>query len=633
MRIDASQILAQGGIKVKAGTDSIVGPLKEGDVIRAEVLSGDKGTVVMKTEGGQVFKAKLEADIVLAPGDKVLLEVTGKDKGLSLHYNVADDAPEEATWQSGRPRAAADKSLAPYLAKLAEMNMPVSETAARLMRELTALNPGMTLEEAAFIASNKLTGDEGLMRAALALLASGEKTDAMIARLLMLLTLTETGEPGNLQSAGTTLAEFGVEGRAPEDLMFTDAAPSPGSPSAPAASSALNSAPQAQALIGNSAPQAQTLIGNSAPQTLAGNSAPQAQTLTDLLALILGGTAETGGNHGQGNVSIQPSFPMIIAQDNIIMQSTNVENVQEIIKNGENMLEQRVVNAENSSFILSQIPEPANSASDGRTLGVPGTNENIPGAGTDLSFINSRLSMLLAAIPEFQGAPPQALERFSNMLLRVAAENAITPGGDTEKLEAQLEKLFTRIGKADADAGTRLRIARQELYTRLALIEEAISRAAPPARAEMQEQTHKLMEYVRLLNNIDQFAYMQLPVQFGEDRRAAELYLFKKKGGRKPDPENVNILLALDLEHMGHWESLMNIRKKDVSMQMEVRGEREKEHFRENTVMLHELLAEAGFKLVNTGVTCSKKETTPQTALSSLERHTTGKSGTIDFWI
>jgi len=286
-----------------------------------------------------------------------------------------------------------------------------------------------------------------------------------------------------------------------------------------------------------------------------------------------------------------------------------------------------------------QIPaqEPTGSAANsgpaprGERLGAPDPALTKPGSPD--SNLHAQLSALLAEIPEFRGTPPQALERFSGMLLRVAGEGASAPGGEIEKLQAQLDKLFTRIGKGDTDAGSRLKEAREELYARLALIDEAISRAAPEGRAEMHGQTQRLMEHVRLLNSIDQFAYMQLPVQFGEERKTAELYLFKRRGNSKPDPENVNILLALDLEQMGHWESLVNIRKKDVSIQMEVRGEREKEHFSENTVMLHEMLAEAGFKLVNTDIKHSEKETTPLTALLSLGRYTAGRSGTIDFWV
>ena len=84
---------------------------------------------------------------------------------------------------------------------------------------------------------------------------------------------------------------------------------------------------------------------------------------------------------------------------------------------------------------------------------------------------------------------------------------------------------------------------------------------------------------------------------------------------------------------MGHWEAMINFRNKDVSIQMEVSGEKEKEHFSENTVMLHEMLAEAGFKLVNTDIKYTKLETTPLTALSSLKKYTNARIGMIDYLI
>jgi len=601
MRIDASQILAQGGIKVNAKTDSITKSLKEGDIIKAQVLSSEKGSVVMKTEGGQTFKAALGADVALMPGDKVLLEVSGKEKGLILlSAGGSDDVLEGSSGQAGKAQNVADKSLEPYMNKLAELKMPVSESAARLMRELIEQYPEMKLDEAAFLATNKLNGNEGLMKAALAILSGGEKTDDMIARLLALLKL-----PDPAGESGVRSLESGIESRVP--------------PSA---------AQPADAAVTQNFP------------------------LSSLISLL--SAPDVGGVHGQSPEGSMQGLQTIIPQNDSIMQSINVENLKEITQNGEKNYEQQ-------DFVLknTQLPGPPNTVNPeigarnpesaallrGAPLQEPalvpaqGNAElqtrisEAPPPKSPLSTLPSQLTALLAEIPEFRGTPPQALERFSGMLLRVAGESAGTTAGETEKLEAQIDKLFTRIGKGDADAGARLRGAREELFARLALIEEAVSRASPPAKAEMLGQTHRLMEHVKVLNSIEQFAYMQLPVQLAEERRTAELYVFKKKGGRKPDPENVNILLSLDLENMGHWESLLNIRKKDVSIQMEVRGAAEKEHFSENTVMLHELLAEAGFKLVNTGITYSEKETTPLTALSSLGRYTAGRSGAIDFWI
>jgi len=674
MRIDASQVLGQGGIRIKAGAGEFAGALKEGETIRAEVLSNEKGLVSMRAEGGQVFKAKLDADAALIPGDKILLEVTGsgKDKGLVLiSPGGAGDSVEETSGQAWTARELADKSLRPYLDKLAELKMPANDETARLMRDLVSQNPKLTLDQAAFLASNKIAGDADLMRAALAILSNGDKADVMIARLLALLN---------------------AEGSSP-----------------PANSGAV--------------PPSNSLLPPPDPALLP-PGAPQASPLLDLLARIAGGSAAAGGADGQGGNAAVPGSSTIITQSDGTMQSTNVEKIQEIITNDAKNFEMQILGSKDSPHPQAPIPSvptfnsestapavpintlpapaeamprpaapaapmapppapadampqptapavpmappaapadamPQPTAPGGPMAPPPAPAEAMPqpAAPTEaqpqppapaepttqptappapaapLPTIGPQLTALLSEIPEFRGAPAPALERFSDMLLRVAGESAGAAGGGAEKLETLIDKLFTRIDRGDPDAGARLRESREELFARLALIEEAISRASPPARAQMLEQTHRLMEHVRLLNSIDQFVYMQLPVQLAEQRKAAELYLFKRKGGRKPDPENVNILLAIDLENMGRWESFINIRKKDVSIQMEVRGAAEKEHFNANTVMLHDLLAEAGFKLVSANITFSEEETTPLTALSSLGRHTTGRAGAIDFWI
>jgi len=616
MRVDASQVLGQGGVKIRSGTGSATDSLKEGDVIRAKVLSSDKsGTLTLKTENGQSFKAKLDTDVKLHAGDTILLEVSGKEKGLiSLSFSGVEETLEEPTGgQASLVRDFTDKSLAPFASKLAELSMPVTEETARLMRELIAQNPGMSLDEAAFLASNKLTGDESLMRAALAIISNGDKTDAMIARLTALL-----GEQDHSvdQEPGVRNPEHGVK-----EAVQT-------------------------ATSSNETASAQFTVSPA-------NSAP----LTDLLTLIVRSAASLSGTSGQVDSPPQTTAQTIIPQSDSIMQSTNVENVEEIFYNGEKNTQQPLSHVQNSSV---QNPEHGESGAEGRVTQSTGQPENAPlqspsadppaaqtagqpaaaGASSPADPgssppqpVGSVVAQLLSEIPEFSGTPASALEKFSNMLMRVAGDNKETLDDNTAKLVSQLDKLFTRIERNDTDAGARLKEAREELYARLALLEETISNATQPARTEMLGQTQKLMEHVRLLNSIDQFVYMQLPVQLSEERKSAELYIFKRKGKKSADPENVNILLALDLEYMGHWEALLNIKNKDVYIQMEVPGAAEKEHFLRNTVLLHEMLDEAGFKLVNTEIKYSEKETTPLTALSSLSRYTNGRPGMIDFMI
>jgi len=608
MRIDVSKAPGQGGVKIKTGTGAATDSLKEGDVVKAGVVSSDKsGNVTLKMENGQSFSAKLGVDLKLSPGDTILLEVTGKEKDqLSLSFKGVDTADDDLSLrQTDLVKDFTDKSLAPFASKLAELNMPVTETSASMMRELIAANPGLSLDEAAFLASNKLTGDESLMKAALDTLAGGDKTDAMIARLLSL-----AGDQRSENAPVSTANNLWV----------------PNSPKIPVNSTPLTelittlvkSFSDTQAII--SQPNTNMQINEENGQLFL-----QKEQITTQNAQGEGSPAsQTPGQITQSGGPVVPQNP----GETIIPQNT-AENPGQITPQQTGTSPGNIVPGEQSTpATQTTVPSETPPVASEQISSSPPPSTT---AQTMQSMSNT-VANLLSNIPQFSGTPPSALQRFSEMLLRVAGENT-EAASDKDSLTAQLDKLFTKIGRDDSDAGTRLRDARQELYTRLALVEEAISSASQPARAEMLVQTQKLMDHVRLLNSIEQFVYMQLPVQLSEERKAADLYVFKRKGGKRADPENVNILLAIDLENMGHWESLVNIKNKDVSIQMEVRGEAEKDHFNSSTVLLHNMLDEAGFKLVSTNIKLAEEETTPLTALSTFDRYTGGKQGIIDFRI
>ena len=636
MRIDATQVLGQGGVKIKAGTGVAADALKEGDVVRAGVVSGGKnGNVTLKLETGQSFNAKLGDDLKLSPGDVVLLEVTGKDKGqVSLSFAGVETAEEDLSApQMNLVKDFSDKSLAPYANKLAELNMPVTEESARIMRELIAQNPGLSRDEAAFLASNKITGDENLMKAALEVIAGGDKTDVMIERLLNLIN-----EQGSVREPAPVFTVSTANASPLTELLTTIVKSFAGVLDVP--------------LQGDTP-------STSTTQTIIAHSNTIMQTNADIVDDLLthGKTDGTGTTEQgiQGNVSGTVSSGPGLAGSPDLIQNINTTVMPETSGTGAvntgsaDVLPTQGNSAVNEGVIPGEQPIPGTQTAgdtqtpvmqntgDVQASGNPesATNQTPAGSqpGPALPAMSTVVANLLSGIPEFSGTPPTALQRFSEMLMRVAGDNpqAIT---NTDDLTTQIEKLFTKIGRNDTDAGARLKEARQELYTRLALIEEAISRAAQPARAEILVQTQKLMNHVRLLNSIDQFVYMQMPVQLNEERKTADLYVFKRKGGKRPDQDNINILLAIDLEFMGHWEALVNIKNnKEVSIQMEVPGEAEKDHFNSNTVLLHNMLDEAGFKLVSTNIKFAEEETSPLTALSTFDRFMGGQQGIIDFKI
>jgi len=565
MRVDASQVLAGSGVNVKSSLSSVTDSLKDGD--EASVKASDDD---------------------LSVAEKSLV------------------------------RGFTDKSLAPYAAKLAELNMPVTEESARSMRDIMASNPKMSMDEAAFLASNKLTGDDSLMKAALDVLSGGDKTDAMIAKLISNLNLNDAS------------------------------ASDPGSRSV----SAQNAAPLTELI---------TLIVKSVTAPVTIITQPD-----DNMQLNVKNTETFFAQDVESDVRFSQNAPNNAQNSDIIQQNTPVQEQQgqpglpvseQNTPTAEKVLQPEqpsntqpsVTGQQNEVPVQNELKSetPAKPAGDKQVqeqsqAKAPQLEQQIQEQTKEVPketqqpapSTSNTVAELLSQVPQFKGTPHSALEKFSEMLLRVAGdnENATEADKDTKMLADQLNKMFTKIDRNDAEAGLRLRQAREELFARLSLIEEEISRATGPAKEQLLMQTQKIMDHVRLLNNIDQFHYLQLPVQLREEQKSAELYIFKRKGGKRADPDNVNILLAIDLEFMGHWEALLNIKGKDVTINMEVQSEKEKEHFNENTVLLHEMLSEEGFKLVSTNIKISKEETTPLNALLAFDRYTGGHQGKIDFF-
>jgi len=622
LRAELIQVIQSGGFKGRTGIGSFTNTLKEGDFIRAEVLSSEKGSVALKMPTGHVINAKVDVNATFSPGDKVMLEVTGKENDVALLSILREDEVLETgtPGQKNQMGSFEDKSLAPYASKLQELNMPVREETARAMRDLITQNPKMSLDEAAFLVSNKLTGSDAMMKAALAMLNSGEKTDAMLQKLIDLLSASNIG-------TGAAIPESGAGGKpantTPLMELFTQ----------------INDSVQVLKGAGDGAGQ------------VAGQPTAPIITHTDTIlqsrnAISDKNIFENAQTPSKQAVSESQSMQINMAKPDIIQPSESNQpkivnqmftntGTQESVQSG---LQANPVNpavTENINVPMSPVSaDPASTAGTAAQSGVA-SGAQTGAAESPLTTLHSQLTSLLSELPEFRQTPSETLERFTSSLLRVAGDTPEINAGDTDKLKMLIDKMFTRIQGNDLDAGDRLRSARQELFTRLSLIEEAIMRASPGARAEMIEQTQKVMEHVRILNNIDQFVYMQLPVTLGDERKSAELYLFKKKGGKRVDPDNVNILLAIDLQHMGHWEALLNIRNREVSVKMDVPGVSEKDFFSAHTVLLHNMLAEADFKLVNTNISYADEDeqVTPLTALNALDRYTTSNIKKIDFVI
>jgi hypothetical protein len=104
------------------------------------------------------------------------------------------------------------------------------------------------------------------------------------------------------------------------------------------------------------------------------------------------------------------------------------------------------------------------------------------------------------------------------------------------------------------------------------------------------------IDFVKNINaNIN---YVQIPIQMNEKNTTAEIYVFNnKKRSKSVNPENATILVALDLDKLGHIESLITVDKKNVNITFKVEEEGFKKVISKSSEALRLSLEARGFRL------------------------------------
>ncbi|MDF2892730.1 MAG: Flagellar hook-length control protein FliK [Clostridia bacterium] len=104
------------------------------------------------------------------------------------------------------------------------------------------------------------------------------------------------------------------------------------------------------------------------------------------------------------------------------------------------------------------------------------------------------------------------------------------------------------------------------------------------------------MDFIKSINaNIN---YLQIPIQMNEKNTTAEIYVFNnKKRSKSVNPENATILIALDLDKLGHIESLISVNKKNVDVTIKVEKEDFKKVISNTAEALRKSLEARGYSL------------------------------------
>ena len=152
---------------------------------------------------------------------------------------------------------------------------------------------------------------------------------------------------------------------------------------------------------------------------------------------------------------------------------------------------------------------------------------------------------------------------------------------------------------------------------------DGISRGLKTLKSELVQTDIKYRELC--LKNVDQalrqiemadraarFEHMQIPFAVKEgEHRTAELYVFRRKNGRKQTAEaGLSILVALDTDHMGRVETLIREEGGSISLEFRLEQADMADTFKQHSGPLQEAVETAGYKLTGMRFAGLEKKTT-----------------------
>lgn len=126
------------------------------------------------------------------------------------------------------------------------------------------------------------------------------------------------------------------------------------------------------------------------------------------------------------------------------------------------------------------------------------------------------------------------------------------------------------------------------------------------------KNTDQAIRQMELADRAARFEHIQLPLTAAEgEYRTAELFVFRRQGGRKRDGgSGVSILVALDTEHIGRVETLIREAGGRVSLEFRLEQLEMAEIFSANSAPLREAVEAAGYQLTGMRYAGLEKRTT-----------------------
>lgn len=127
------------------------------------------------------------------------------------------------------------------------------------------------------------------------------------------------------------------------------------------------------------------------------------------------------------------------------------------------------------------------------------------------------------------------------------------------------------------------------------LMQATVTGSDSAALSNQAGQMRENIDFMKTLN--DFFPYVQLPLKLKDTNIHSDLYVYTKKNELRNHPDNISVLLHLDMDHLGPLDIHLTLNNKHISSKFYISDSESKQLIENNVIQLQTALLAKGYSL------------------------------------
>lgn len=600
MRIDSNTSIPANG---RTHINDLMNRLDTGDVIRAKVIEIASDEAVLRLFDGSVLKAKTSEALDAKPGQSITLCVTSKSEGTVFLETVKNSAQIVNGNQDDLKRLLESLLIKPstknteLAAEFLKSGIPLTKASFENASMLMENERGMNADKAVYISSKQLNPDQVKLDLLVKLLNGDLKLGDQLKELQHL--LGDTGKAvGNKPSDNNAKIQAFL-GVADHELS------SKGNPGAAGKSAEILSLN----MKSNEAPADNTKnhTDHLSKQTVLTDQEGTPTTRNSKL------NSETGANAGRpGDTTGKPGMP--ISANTAMSIGTAGQNGITAAENSKSPVHLSTPSEFSSGQTVLSSDEPTFSMLRSNNIKDEIIDEN-------------------RMLPHTKALDPSVL------LDKGQDDRTASSSASFTKLLDVIKELFIKTDSVNLASELDVNKMQKDLTDKLDLLKATLQSSGESGQSRGEtifSTATRIDDTVKLLNhlNSNNVLYFQLPVSVANYSTTAELYIMKRqKNKKKIDPHNIVLFIALDTNNLGRIETLLDVKGKNISINLKTEKQQINDFVKENIQHLYKALSECGYKLADVRYSIISSSATPLKQEQLLAKLASENHGKVDFRI